>query len=311
MAREIRPANAEQIAFRDELLAAGLILASEVPGLYGRSAIFEDVRARLDALVTTLTADQSAEPLRFPPLLPRRQMEASGYLGSFPHLAGAIFAFEGDEDDARVQAERAATHANWSEFQKMSDLVLAPAACYPVYPAIARRGPLAPGGVVIDTGAAWVFRHEPAEDPARLQMFRMRELVRIGAPDEVLAWRDDARERGVALLHGLGLAVQADRASDPFFGRGGRMLAANQRSSDLKYELLAPIAGPEHTAVVSINYHQDHFGHAHGLVLADGSPAHTGCIGFGEERIVLALFSAHGLDPARWPAKVREQLWNR
>jgi seryl-tRNA synthetase len=311
MARETRPGSADQIAFRDRLLERGLLLQSAVPGLYGRGALFEDIRARLDALVTAVTVDEAAESLRFPPLLPREQMESSGYLGSFPHLAGAVFAFDGNEDDARAQAERAAGHEDWSEFQKMTDLVLSPAACYPVYPAIGRRGPVPRGGLVIDTGAAWVFRHEPAEDPARLQMFRMRELVRIGAPGEVLAWRDRARERALAVLVGLGLAATADRASDPFFGRGGRMLAANQRSNDLKYELLVPIAGPEATAVVSVNYHQDHFAHAHGLVLADGSPAHTGCIGFGEERIVLALLSAHGLDPERWPEEVCEQLWPR
>ena len=35
--------------------------------------------------------------MRFPPVLPRRDLEAVGYLKNFPHLAGSIFAFEGDE----------------------------------------------------------------------------------------------------------------------------------------------------------------------------------------------------------------------
>ena len=66
----------------------------------------------------------------------------------------------------------------------MTDLVLTPAACYPVYPALAARGPLPAGGLTVDAGGSYVFRHEPSGDPARLQMFHQREIVRIGEPDD-------------------------------------------------------------------------------------------------------------------------------
>ena len=69
------------------------------------------------------------------------------------------------------------------------------------------------------------------------------------------------------------------------------------------------IAGEEPTAVASFNYHQDHFASIYGLTLADGAGAHTACLGFGQERIVLALLRTHGLDPATWPAEVRRELW--
>jgi seryl-tRNA synthetase len=110
------------------------------------------------------------------------------------------------------------------------------------------------------------------------------------------------------LLRGLGLAASLENASDAFFGRGGRLLAASQREQALKLELLVPIAGPEPTALASFNCHLDHFGSAYGIELADGQTAHTACLGFGHERIVLALLCTHGLDPARWPAAVREAL---
>ena len=241
-------------------------------------------------------------------MLPRRDLETVGYLRSFPHLAGSIFAFEGTEAQAAEQLARASRHEDWSEFQTMTDLVLTPAACYPVYPAIAARGRLAAGGVTVDAGGAYVFRHEPSGDPARLQMFHQREIVRIGEPETVQAWRDSWRERALELLRGVGLEVELDVATDPFFGRSGRMLAASQREQQLKFEVLTPITAPEPTAVASFNYHQDHFASAYGLELADGRGAHTACLGFGLERIALALFRTHGFEVSAWPAEVRRRL---
>lgn len=306
---EFRPGTPEQAAFLAELVADGLLVESGVPGVYGRAGAFERVRDAFDRLVTRAGADDEPERMAFPPLLPRRQLEEIGYLKSFPHLAGSIFAFDGDEQQAAEQEERAERHEDWSEFQSMTDLVLTPAACYPVYPAVAARGPLKAGGITVDAGGSYVFRHEPSGDPARLQMFHQREIVRIGEPETVAAWRDSWRDRSVELLRGVGLDVRFDVATDPFFGRSGRLLARSQRAQALKFEVLAQIAGPEPTAVASFNYHQDHFSSTYGIAMDNGGgAAHTACLGFGLERITLALLRTHGLDPATWPAAVCEEL---
>jgi len=306
---EFRPGSADQTAFLEELLAAGLLIDSGVPGVYGRGAGFERVRGAFDALVTRTAAVDGPERMAFPPVLPRRQLERIGYLKSFPHLAGTIFSFDGDEEQAAEQEERASRHEDWSEFQSQTDLVLTPAACYPVYPAIAARGPLRREGITVDAGGSYVFRHEPSGDPARLQMFHQREIVRIGAPEAVEEWRDAWRDRAVELLVGVGLDARFDVASDPFFGRSGRLLARSQRAQALKFEVQVQIAGPEPTAVASFNYHQDHFTATHGIELVDGEgPAHTACLGFGLERITLALLRTHGLDPGAWPGEVRDRL---
>ena len=304
-----RAATADQAAFLDELVAAGLLIASGVPGIYGRGADFESVRLAVEALVTRASAGDSPESLRFPPLVPKRQIEDLGYLKSFPHLVGTVFAFDGDEREAADMQNTADQHGDWSGYQSQTELVLTPAACYPVYPAIGARGPLPPGGITVDAGGAYVFRNEPSGDPARLQMFHQRELVRLGEPDSVTSWRDAWRDRAIELLRGLGLDAEFDVANDPFFGRRGRLMAAQQRGQALKFEVLVPIAGDEPTAVASFNYHLDNFGTIYGIELADGGVAHTACLGFGLERVTLALLRKHGLHPAAWPEKVREQLW--
>ena len=143
-----------------------------------------------------------------------------------------------------------------------------------------------------------------------MQSFRMREHVRLGAPDTLVAWQRQWIERGREILGSLGLQSVVAPASDPFFGRAGRMLAANQRDQNLKYELVYPICSTEHpTPIMSINYHQDHFGLGFGIRTATGEVAHTACLGFGLERIALALVRTHGFDPVGWPVDVRAQLW--
>ena len=179
---------------------------------------------------------------------------------------------------------------------------MVPAACYPTYPVIAARGPLGADGVSLDLGGSYVFRNEPSGDPARMQMFHQREIVRFGTPERVSDWRERWCDRGLEILNDLGLDAHSDIASDPFFGRTGKMLARSQRSQALKFEIVVPIAGPEPTAVASFNCHREHFAALYGLTCADGGPAHTACVGFGLERIALALFKRHGYDPDTWPS---------
>jgi seryl-tRNA synthetase len=77
----------------------------------------------------------------------------------------------------------------------------------------------------------------------------------------------------------------------------------------LKYEFVVPITSEERpTAVGSCNYHLDYFGDTFGIALRDGRPAHTSCVGFGLERVALALYARHGLDSASWPSHVRATL---
>ena len=304
-----RAATPSQAAYLTDLLASGLLVETGVPGVYGQGADFVRVReAFTDAVMRAAVPDQ-AEPMRFPPLLPRYQIEKNGYLASFPHLAGSVFSFAGTDAEAAQQEELAGRHEDWSGFQTMTDLVVLPAACYPIYPEIAKRGPLPAAGATIDTGSSWVFRNEASGDPARMQSFHMLEFVRIADPVDVGTFRDDWLERTLALFERVGLEATSEIASDPFFGRVGRMLAANQRSQELKFELVALVGGPELTAIASFNYHQDHFTQIYGIELEGGRPAHTGCVAFGLERITLALFRAHGLSLDGWPAEVRAELW--
>ena len=174
--------------------------------------------------------------------------------------------------------------------------------------AIAARGRMGADGALVDC-YTYVFRHEPSVDPARMQMFRQREHVRLGSARQALDFRTLWMKRGKEIIGSFGLPFEVDVANDPFFGRTGKLLAASQREESLKFELLVPITSKEQpTACVSFNYHRDLFGQNFGVETASGEPAHTACVGFGVERIALALFRHHGFDPKAWPAAVRNVL---
>lgn len=293
--------------FHKALVEHGLILPSAVKGAYGRGAVFEDIVRRFDALVMRTAAEDGAQELTFPPILPRALIEKLGYLENFPQLAGSVHSFSGNDKQARELSALAQGGQRWEHMLDPTEVMLTPAACYPVYPNFS--GLLPHAGRLL-TVLGWVYRHEPSDEPTRLQSFRMREFIRMGGPDEVLAWRNCWLERGLELLLGLGLPAQSSVASDPFFGRVGKMMAAQQVDQRLKFEVLVPVVSLEKpTALCSFNWHQDHFSSLFGIRTADSAVAHTACLGFGLERVTLALLKTHGFDPAQWPAEVRAQLW--
>jgi seryl-tRNA synthetase len=226
-----------------------------------------------------------------------------------PQLGGCVHSFMGDEAAQEELSERIAKGEPWGSFLEMTDVTLTPAACYPVYPMCGGQG----GGRLPEDGRrvdllSWIFRHEPSEDPARLQNFRQREMVRLGSPKQVQEWRSTWMDRGMEILKSLQLEVHLEVANDPFFGRGGRMLKANQRANELKFEIQTPICSDEPTAIASFNYHETHFGQMFGISTHAGEVAHTACLGFGFERITLGLFKTHGLRVSDWPAPVRKVL---
>jgi seryl-tRNA synthetase len=295
-------------AFRAGLVEHGFLIPTEVRGGDGHSAKFEDILDRFDALVLHEAADDGAETLQFPPILARTLIERMGYLGNFPQLVGSIHSFFGDEATARKLAELADAGQRWEHLLEPAETMLLPAACYPVYPIFS--GLLPEGGRLV-TVRNWCYRHEPSDEPTRMQSFRMREFIRLGDPEAVQEWRDAWLQRGLQLLRGLELPVSSDIANDPFFGRSGRMMAASQRDRRLKFEIVVPvISAEEPTAICSFNWHHEHFTGVFGIRRHDGQAAHTACLGFGLERVTLALIKTHGFDPKAWPAAVRARLWS-
>jgi len=299
-----RPDPAED---RLEALGRALFAPTGSAGVHGRTALFETVIDALSALITR-HREADTEVLRFPPVMSRRHVERCGYLHGFPHLLGCVCGLNGDEAEIHAAVGRFNAGQDWTDALRPTDLVLTPAACYPLYPLAAARGAVPARGLKFDV-ASYCFRREATHEIDRLQAFRMREFVCMGSPGQALDFRSRWIARAQAIADGLVLPHSIAPASDPFFGRAAKLIAQSQIEQSLKFELLIPVRSEEHpTACMSFNCHRDHFSAIWGLHTEDREVAHTACVAFGMDRLALALFATHGLELTHWPQQARESL---
>lgn len=293
--------------FLNQLFEAKLLIPFGVNGVYGRGGEFEKIVMHFERYVSKEAAHFKAEVMHLPPLMSRFQYKKMEHIYNFPDLLGSIHSFVGSELQHKELLRKFETpEEDWSRDLSATDVMMAPAVCYPLYPTA--TGTLPAEGRTVDLNG-FVFRHEPSIDPARMQIFRMREFVRIGTPAQAEGHREYWLKKGEEILKSLGLEVQVVVANDPFFGRGGKLRKASQREQVLKHEFVVPICGlTESTAVGSVNYHLDSFGSKFNIFTQDGQTAHSACLGFGLERVTLALLKKHGLKLSDWPEEVKALL---
>jgi seryl-tRNA synthetase len=281
---------------QDDLLP----LSTEAAGVYLFGESFEAIIGMLRKGIAAMATAEPFRRLTIPPVISRGTIEKAGYVGSFPQLLGTVHSYRGDDRSWGRLAPLVESGGDWYRDHEISDVVLLPAACYPVYPTLAGRELTEPARFHVE---ATCFRNEASSEIGRLRSFRMVELVTAGAPGHCSAWRERWLNRVAEWLTALRLEVAVEVADDPFFGPGRKLYQEAQRLQELKFELRVPVSGDVVQAIASANYHKEHFGEAFGFT-GDGVVGHTACTAFGMERIALALINVHGPDPERWPGEI-------
>jgi seryl-tRNA synthetase len=295
-----------------ELLARGEV-SQEASGIYTLGPLLSRLIDYFEGHFLALADSFEAAPYRFPTLIPANYLERVNYFSAFPHSLTFATHLREDLDVINHFAQHAACDEHGLTAPRESysriEALLSPAVCYHLYFALADK-PL-PGGQVIATAVGNCFRYEAINlnSLERLWDFTMREVIFVGSKDFVLENREFGRERMARVFDQIGLAYRVETANDPFFIGEFRKQAAFQSAFQLKFEIRARLPFKDSTlAVGSYNYHQDFFGRNLNITLPDGSPAHTGCVAFGLERIAYAFLTQYGLDPADWPSPVKEAV---
>jgi seryl-tRNA synthetase len=112
----------------------------------------------------------------------------------------------------------------------------------------------------------------------------------------------------------IDIDCKVQTATDPFFATVSAAKKFWQAAQEVKNEIKIPSLGSDgevkQLACGSINLHGNFFGKRFGIKDAAGEPVHTGCVGLGIERWVLAAFTQHGFEKSRWPVAIRDRIFN-
>ena len=295
----------------DALIQTGE-LSKEQTGVFALGPLLTNLIEFFEGQFLELADHFEAKPYRFPTLIPASYLERVNYFKAFPHSLSFATHLKSDLDVINEFSETAKTDEHGINvpmdlFAKIRTL-LSPAVCYHLYFMLADK-PL-PNGSLCATAVSNCFRYESSNlvSLERLWNFTMREVIFIGSKDFVLQNRESARKLMEEKFSQIGLAYKVETANDPFF-IGEFKQAAFQSAFQLKFEIqaLLPFKGKT-LAVGSYNYHQDFFGRHLNISLPDGSPAHTGCVAFGLERMAYAFLAQFGLDRKDWPDPVNKRM---
>lgn len=187
------------------------------------------------------------------------------------------------------------------------DLAVSPSCCYHCYEGMEGWQMEAPRCI---TAVLACHRYEGANHTTmtRLRAFTMREVVFIGTPKFVIDSRAAAEEMIIQWAKDWELACSFETANDMFFTKDYSVKASFQRQQQAKKEMLLKVPCENKSiSVFSSNFHAMSFGKAFNITIG-GKPATTGCIAWGLERWVYAIFSQFGFEIEKWPAKLRQEF---
>ena len=178
-------------SYLDELVAAGLLIPL---GRAGRLRPQRRVRARRRALRASTSrarAPIKPEVMRFPPVFTRKHYLRTDHMQNFPDLMGSVHTFTGDDREHMAMLAEEERAEDWTRDCAPTEVMLMPAACYPIYPTGDRH--VARGRPRRRPAVASCFRHEPSRRSgphADLPAARVRAArhARAGArPSRLLA----------------------------------------------------------------------------------------------------------------------------
>jgi seryl-tRNA synthetase len=252
----------------------------------------------------------------FPALVEADTLQKCGYFDSHPNavtlLANIVEDFDAIEEFRVANSCADGAILPQPDHVHIDGICLNPAACFPCYPTLA--------GKTYDTGECFtwlgrVFRYESRNINGldRLYEFNVRELVFVGSEDYVVECRTKALPLIEELASYFDLDCKIQSATDPFFATVSAAKKFYQAAEEVKAEIKIPVLdkdGKEKLlACGSINLHGNFFGKKFEINALNGSVAHTGCVGLGIERWVLAAFTQHGFDERRWPENVSNEIF--
>lgn len=256
-----------------------------------------DAFFRIDEMFLRWSKRVGAEMHAFPTFLPVHELRKLDYFRSFPHIVNFVTNLE--DTDANLKSFTQSEVYNDDGSLNLTKITpvhdcLTPAACYHFYVQM-QRNQLRED--FYGTTRSFCYRREKFYEPLRRQWcFNMREIVCIGKMETVQRFLKDYQILVMAFFKDIGLPIQYDVATDPFFDPGTNPKAVMQILDPVKQEMVFQ----KDLSLGSFNFHKNYFGQAFDINYEE-DVAFSGCVAFGLERWLFAFIETFGVDPKKWP----------
>ncbi len=248
----------------------------------------------------------------YPSTIESRTLDRCAHFTSFPehidfvaHLKQDLDVLNGFSGECREKGWSSDLHNG-----RMADshLAISPSCCYHCYEGMEGWRLEAPGRCVTATLACHRYEGANHRTLSRLRAFTMREVVFVGQPRYVIEARARGEELIIQWAKDWELDCSFETANDMFFTQDFSVKASFQRLQQAKKELRLRIpAEDQHLSVFSSNFHAVTFGKTFNIKVGE-RPATTGCLAWGYERWVYAVFSQFGFDVRQWPSRLRAEF---
>lgn len=193
---------------------------------------------------------------------------------------------------------------------KMADnaFAICPSCCYHCYEGMEGWVLEPPGRCTTMSVACHRYEGTNHRTMSRLRAFTQRDVVWVGQPAFIIESRAKAEGLIIEWAKEWTLSGTFETANDMFFTDDYAIKASFQRQQQAKKELRLHIPFEKQAiSVFSSNFHAMTFGRAFNITVG-GRPATSGCVGWGIERWVYAIFSQFGLDLNEWPTAPRREF---
>jgi len=270
------------------------------------------LQSLIDAKVTAFARTFQAELELYPATILCSTLDRIHHFTSFPEHIDFVSHPKSDLDVLN-QFSNECREKGWSPAAHEgrmgeTDFAICPSCCYHCYEGMENWQLDTAGRCLTATVPCHRFEGANHRTMTRLRAFTMREVVWVGNPRFVITGRAKAEEMIIQWAKDWELAGTFETANDMFFTQDYAVKASFQRQQQAKKELRLLIPFEKQSiSVFSSNFHAMTFGKAFNIT-AGGRPATSGCIGWGYERWVYAIFSQFGLDWQQWPARLREEF---
>jgi hypothetical protein len=281
------------------------------PTGYGKlaySGIVADVFQAVDQFLKGHCLDFGAQQELYPPALEADTLLRAGYFDILAQHAYFVAPLKTQLDSLRAARDGDVLKPSGTDHLQIPSWVLSPTVCHHCFEARKDSDIQLPLKVTAINQCSRYEVHD-TYGMRRLRMYWMRECILFDEEEAtVVEFLDNLMSITTDALQRWGITHQVVTANDPFFSNSATSKRAFQTMFALKRELKLPIPGGS-LACASFNNHQRSLVESFNIQnIGSGKRIASGCVAWGLDRLLFALFSQLGVEVSQWPAQMRSDL---